>query len=620
VTRLCFLTTSGSNAFMTELLRGVAAAVGREGVEAQVIADAYPAHRDDTAYVLVPHEFFDTAPMGGRATERHLQRTVGLCVEQPGTQWFERASVYAKRLGALVDIREEGSAELRRRGLRAERIRLGYVPEWDCWHGEPDAARAVDLLFMGSLDARRAGVLAGYAETLWTRRARLLTPSDEPRTAPAGDFVLGADKLELLRRSSVVLNVHREGARGMEWPRVLESIANGCVVVSEHAADHAPLVAGEHFIAGRVDSLARLADALLDDPDRLATLRTAAYDFVRSELSMQPAARRLVEIAESLVRRRVRYRRRALAPVSLPARRPEAERVALALQAQLAPVRAGLKRVALEMLQERRRDTAGAGPPAAVPLVETPAYAHAAPRVSVCITVHDYEREVVEALRSVSGLQGDEHEVVVIDDASNDGSRQRVAEFADAHPWLPLLLVGHEVNGGLGHARNAATAHARGELVLTLDADNQLYPSALDRLVAALDADPGASFAYGTLAVYEGADPVDLLSFRPWDAVRLNVRNEIDALALLRREALDLVGGYATDARLLGYEDYDLWCRFAERGLFGVHVPEIVARYRRSQHSMIGLTTLDDTVARSLMRSRAPRTWARDPVAVAEGA
>ena len=619
--RLRFLTTPGSNGFMTELLEGVAAAVTREGIDAAVSADGFPPHEDATAYVVIPHEYFDTATSGGPATERHLQRTIGLCVEQPGTPWFERTARHARRLGALADIREAGAAELRRRGLAAERIRLGYLPEWDRWHRDLATERSIDLLFMGSLDDRRARLLAGYGETLWRRRARLLTPSEAPRTAPAPDFLMGAEKHDLLRRSHALLNVHREGARGLELLRVLESISNGCVVVSEHSADGAPLVAGEHYVASAADRLAVVADLLLDDPQRLAAIRLAAYDFVRAELTMRPAALRLIELADALTSRRVRYRGRRLEPVAPPPQPAEPVPDGAGQPPDLAVLRAGLKRVAVDVLELRRAAAplvgAAAGP---APIVQTPAYTSVEPRASVCITVHDYEREVEEALASALALEEVEFEVVVIDDASTDASRARVAEFAEAHPYLPLVLLEQDVNAGLGRSRNLAARHARADLVLTLDADNRVYPNALARLVAAMDADPSAAFAYGTLAVHDGHAPVDLLSCRPWEPAKLLHANYIDAFALIRRAALDLVGGYATDPRLHGYEDYDLWCRFAERGLHGVHVPEIVGRYRRSQHSMIGLTTLDDTVARSLMRSRAPGLWAAEALAVAERA
>jgi hypothetical protein len=118
-----------------------------------------------------------------------------------------------------------------------------------------------------------------------------------------------------------------------------------------------------------------------------------------------------------------------------------------------------------------------------------------------------------------------------------------------------------------------------------LDADNEIYPETLGRLVAALDADPDAMFAYPILAVYEAGEPADLLSTHAWDPELFRDDNFIDAMALIRRRELRELGGYAEDPRLLGWEDYDLWCRTAESGRYGVHVPEILAGYRRSAHS-----------------------------------
>jgi hypothetical protein len=60
----------------------------------------------------------------------------------------------------------------------------------------------------------------------------------------------------------------------------------------------------------------------------------------------------------------------------------------------------------------------------------------------------------------------------------------------------------------------------------------------------------------------------------------------------------------------VGWEDYDLWCQIAERGGRGVHVPEILAWYRRTNHSMLTITGLDLTEGKSLLASRAPRVFA----------
>ena len=51
-------------------------------------------------------------------------------------------------------------------------------------------------------------------------------------------------------------------------------------------------------------------------------------------------------------------------------------------------------------------------------------------------------------------------------------------------------------------------------------------------------------------------------------------------MAMWRTHALRGLGGYTTDHRLYGWEDYDMWCRLAESGGRAEFVAQIVARYR----------------------------------------
>jgi glycosyltransferase involved in cell wall biosynthesis len=195
----------------------------------------------------------------------------------------------------------------------------------------------------------------------------------------------------------------------------------------------------------------------------------------------------------------------------------------------------------------------------------------------------------------------------VVDDGSSDGSREAVRAWSAAHPGMPLLLIGHPYNRGLSAARNSALDFARGELAFVLDADNSLYPRGLERLVEALDSEPGAVFAYGMLEEVRGGRPTGLRSYLPWRPARLRAGNYIDAMALWRTRTLRELGGYTGDLRLYGWEDYDLWCHAAERGLRGVLVPEVIARYRLTSHSMLALTNISWRAAVSLLVERYPR-------------
>jgi hypothetical protein len=73
-----------------------------------------------------------------------------------------------------------------------------------------------------------------------------------------------------------------------------------------------------------------------------------------------------------------------------------------------------------------------------------------------------------------------------------------------------------------------------------------------------------------------------------WSAEGLIYGNYIDAMALVPKYTWALVGGYRS---MRGWEDYDFWCRCVENRLEGVHVPEILCRYRVHDGSMLNTLT-----------------------------
>jgi hypothetical protein len=134
-------------------------------------------------------------------------------------------------------------------------------------------------------------LLASYADILWTRRQRIVLARPEWHRGPGPSFIVGSEKHALLRSSRTLLNLHREGATGLEWVRVIEAICNGAVVITEHSHDHAPLVPGEHFVSGRAPDLALLADLLLNDEERLAAIRQNAHEFIREAMPLERSTR-----------------------------------------------------------------------------------------------------------------------------------------------------------------------------------------------------------------------------------------------------------------------------------------------------------------------------------------
>jgi Glycosyl transferases group 1 len=299
--RFCFVSTRRGSPFMTELLSAISTATAATGHTAELVFDAFPPFDPDTIYVVIPHEFDAWGDPPGFPDARQRARTIALCTENPGTEWFEATFGLVSEFAAAVSINRSSAAELKRRGIRCEHLQLGYAPAWDTWlRREETVPRPIDVLYLGAADPRRDPLLAGIGSQLWARECQFLVPPLEQRTGPRPDFLLGEDKYHRLRSSQVLLNLHRTTSSAFEWMRFLEAICNGCAVVSEPCLDSEPLIPGEHFLVATVEEIAGVVDGLLDDPDRLLALRDRAYDFVRQELPMRPAAQRLAELAAEL--------------------------------------------------------------------------------------------------------------------------------------------------------------------------------------------------------------------------------------------------------------------------------------------------------------------------------
>lgn len=109
----------------------------------------------------------------------------------------------------------------------------------------------------------------------------------------------------------------------------------------------------------------------------------------------------------------------------------------------------------------------------------------ASPKLSVVITNYNYAAFVATAIDSVLS-QDVEIELVVVDDCSKDNSREIIRSYGDR--IIPVL---QEVNQGHGGGFNAGYARTTGDLVMFLDADDFLLPSAGQTIISNYDPEIG---------------------------------------------------------------------------------------------------------------------------------
>ena len=616
-----FVLAPRQNLFFLELVTALREELEPIGVRTSLHWGDFPQPRPGRVYAVVPpHEYFTL--MHGRlgVPADVLARTIYLCAEQPNTSFFDWNVDYAPAAGAVFDLNRLAVRELRARGIAAEHLQLGWTQGWDALS---ERERDVDVLFMGSASDRRLEYLSQAASVLWDRECRfVISDNGRPNWATSGSYLADDEKWDLLGRSKVLINIHQGPTPYFEWLRLVQAMASGCVVVSEASLDNEPLVPGRHFLAGRPEQLGDLAEYLLDDGDARWRMQTAAYEFVRNELQLGTSVRRLAEAAARLDELPLPD---GLAPYFTQA--PPDETDAARALARLAPPspwhegdpsRRVLKDLKLELMDVRRRferlqrEQLGPVPELRVAR-RSQGHAAARPRVSVLVTLYNYADHIAIALDSLLTSRRRDWEVVIVDDGSGDESLARADDWIARHESAPALLLQHPVNRGLAAARNAALAFARGEFCFVLDADNEINPNCFELLVAALEDDPGAAFAYGMLERFTPRGPAGLMNIFPWDPARFRDGNYIDAMALVRTRVLRELGGYRTDRRLHGWEDFDLWARMAEAGLRARHVPRVVARYRASDHSMLSVTNISGAEARSMVAAAAPTVMADPP-------
>lgn len=128
-----------------------------------------------------------------------------------------------------------------------------------------------------------------------------------------------------------------------------------------------------------------------------------------------------------------------------------------------------------------------------------------APLVSIIVVSFNTRDLTLECLRTLEATTTTPYQLIVIDNASHDGSAEAVAA---AYP--NALLMAETENHGFAAANNIASAHAVGEYLLLLNPDVVVLDGAVDNLVAFAEARPAARIWGGrTLHADGGLNPTN---------------------------------------------------------------------------------------------------------------
>lgn len=204
------------------------------------------------------------------------------------------------------------------------------------------------------------------------------------------------------------------------------------------------------------------------------------------------------------------------------------------------------------------------------------------PFISVVIPCYNSENLIGKAIQSIQNQTYKDWELIVVDDASQDSSVQKVESIRDSR----ITLIKLATNQGYPAAMNAGIAQSKGEYIARMDADDVSAPTRLEEQIKLLNANPNASFCGtnrfritpGGKMYIDRVKDSDPVIWESWDDLMSGVRIFTDASVVIKKESINQVGGYRTYQR--SGMDVDLWLRVMEK--FGPGITSMKPLYGRT--------------------------------------
>jgi glycosyltransferase involved in cell wall biosynthesis len=193
--------------------------------------------------------------------------------------------------------------------------------------------------------------------------------------------------------------------------------------------------------------------------------------------------------------------------------------------------------------------------------------------VTIVITNYNTKDFIVEAIDSVKSQSVKPDKIVVVDDASTDGSQEILSKIEG------IELILRDSNGGASSARNLGIATADTAFVALLDGDDTYEPEKIEKSLRVFEQFPQSKIGmvYSDYFTRDMVRKTYVREFRPaYDYDLLHRTCIANTNSVFLRSVFDTVGGF--DENLRGAEDYAMWIKIAQQYML-YHIPEPLFTY-----------------------------------------
>ena len=194
---------------------------------------------------------------------------------------------------------------------------------------------------------------------------------------------------------------------------------------------------------------------------------------------------------------------------------------------------------------------------------------------SVVIPFYKKEATVFQTLDSLKLQTFQDFEIILVNDGSPD--RNTASVLSEISRKFPDIIIINQINSGVAAARNKGINRAKGRYIICLDADDKLEPTYIEKMAMILEAKPELGLVTSDMKIFGVRNEIYIQE--QYSSRRLLENNMVTTAAMFKKEAWAVVGGYTSG---IGYEDWDFWLKLAEKGFFGIKIPESLFNYRTS--------------------------------------
>ncbi len=181
-------------------------------------------------------------------------------------------------------------------------------------------------------------------------------------------------------------------------------------------------------------------------------------------------------------------------------------------------------------------------------------------KVSVIIPTYNRKHTLGRAIESIISQTIKPLEIIIVDDGSNDGTREWIKQ---EYPFIKYL---NQNNSGVSASRNRGIFSANGNWIAFLDSDDEWIPEKLERQLSILSSDKKAVFCHtNEIWIRNGTRVNQMRKHQKYGGYIfekcLDMCRISPSSSIIKKEVFDHIGYF--DESLIVCEDYDLWLRIA---------------------------------------------------------